>query len=39
MSAQPEFNEKSKEALDMFPQLEIPHTLAAGPGPGNTDCV
>ena len=21
----------------MFPQLEIPHTLAAGPGPGNTD--
>jgi alanine-glyoxylate transaminase/serine-glyoxylate transaminase/serine-pyruvate transaminase len=37
MSAQPEFNEKSKEALDMFPQLEIPHTLAAGPGPGNTD--
>ena len=37
MSAQPEFNEKSTEALDMFPQLEIPHTLAAGPGPGNTD--
>lgn len=21
----------------IFPQLEIPHTLAAGPGPGNTD--
>lgn len=21
----------------MYPQLEIPHTLAAGPGPGNTD--
>jgi alanine-glyoxylate transaminase/serine-glyoxylate transaminase/serine-pyruvate transaminase len=37
MSAQPEFNQKSTEALDMFPQLEIPHTLAAGPGPGNTD--
>ena len=37
MSAQPEFNEKSTEVLDMFPQLEIPHTLAAGPGPGNTD--
>jgi aspartate aminotransferase-like enzyme len=37
MSAQPEFNEKVTEVLDMFPQLEIPHTLAAGPGPGNTD--
>ena len=37
MSAQAEFNEKSTEVLDMFPQLEIPHTLAAGPGPGNTD--
>jgi len=37
MSAQPEFNQKSTEVLDMFPQLEIPHTLAAGPGPGNTD--
>ena len=37
MSARPEFNEKSTEVLDMFPQLEIPHTLAAGPGPGNTD--
>jgi len=37
MSAQPEFNDKSAEGLDMFPQLEIPHTLAAGPGPGNTD--
>ena len=37
MSAQPKFNEKSAEGLDMFPQLEIPHTLAAGPGPGNTD--
>lgn len=37
MSAQPEFNEKSTGASTMFPQLEIPHTLAAGPGPGNTD--
>ncbi len=37
MSAQPEFNQKSAEGLEMFPQLEIPHTLAAGPGPGNTD--
>ena len=37
MSAQPEFNQKSTEVLSMFPQLEIPHTLAAGPGPGNTD--
>ena len=24
-------------AQTIFPQLEIPHTLAAGPGPGNTD--
>jgi alanine-glyoxylate transaminase/serine-glyoxylate transaminase/serine-pyruvate transaminase len=23
--------------VTIFPQLEIPHTLAAGPGPGNTD--
>lgn len=22
---------------EIFPQLDIPHTLAAGPGPGNTD--
>jgi len=27
----------SEEATDMFPKLEIPDTLAAGPGPGNTD--
>jgi alanine-glyoxylate transaminase/serine-glyoxylate transaminase/serine-pyruvate transaminase len=27
----------SKEVIEMFPQLEIPETLAAGPGPGNTD--
>ena len=37
MSAQPDFNGKSAEVSEMFPQLEIPHTLAAGPGPGNTD--
>ena len=23
--------------MSMFPKLEIPDTLAAGPGPGNTD--
>jgi len=27
----------SEGAADMFPKLEIPNTLAAGPGPGNTD--
>jgi len=37
MSAQPEFNANASEASSMFPQLEIPNTLAAGPGPGNTD--
>ncbi|MCP5001654.1 MAG: aminotransferase [Hyphomicrobiales bacterium] len=37
MSAQLDFTENPAEALAMFPQLEIPHTLAAGPGPGNTD--
>jgi aspartate aminotransferase-like enzyme len=37
MSAQPDFNENASEASAMFPQLEIPDTLAAGPGPGNTD--
>lgn len=37
MSAQPDFKEKTAEGLDVFPQLEIPETLAAGPGPGNTD--
>ncbi len=36
MSAQPDFNDTSAEA-SVFPQLEIPDTLAAGPGPGNTD--
>ncbi len=37
MSAQLDFTENPAEASAMFPQLEIPHTLAAGPGPGNTD--
>ena len=37
MSAQPDFSQNPAEASTMFPQLEIPHTLAAGPGPGNTD--
>jgi len=37
MSAQPDLKQKSAEDNEMFPQLEIPHTLAAGPGPGNTD--
>lgn len=37
MSAQPDFNQKKAEGHEMFPQLEIPETLAAGPGPGNTD--
>ena len=37
MSAQLDFNANPAEASAMFPQLEIPHTLAAGPGPGNTD--
>jgi len=27
----------SEEEFNMFPKLEIPPTLAAGPGPGNTD--
>ncbi|MCZ6487370.1 MAG: aminotransferase, partial [Gammaproteobacteria bacterium] len=26
-----------KRRFKMYPALEIPHTLAAGPGPGNTD--
>jgi alanine-glyoxylate transaminase/serine-glyoxylate transaminase/serine-pyruvate transaminase len=28
---------KSGSLVTIFPTLEIPHTLAAGPGPGNTD--
>ena len=35
MSAQPDFN--ATQEASMFPKLEIPQTLAAGPGPGNTD--
>lgn len=27
----------AEEEFAVYPQLEIPHTLAAGPGPGNTD--
>ena len=37
MSAQPDFKGKTAEGYDIYPQLEIPETLAAGPGPGNTD--
>lgn len=37
MSAQPDFTDNQEGGSAMFPQLEIPHTLAAGPGPGNTD--
>ena len=37
MSAQIDSNDKSAPVGAMFPQLEIPETLAAGPGPGNTD--
>jgi aspartate aminotransferase-like enzyme len=37
MSQQANLNYLSEEDLEMFPKLEIPHTLAAGPGPGNTD--
>ena len=36
MSAQPNL-EAVKEEASMYPKLEIPNTLAAGPGPGNTD--
>ena len=37
MSAQIDSNDKSAPVGATFPQLEIPETLAAGPGPGNTD--
>lgn len=37
MSAQPDFNQNQAGASAIFPRLEIPDTLAAGPGPGNTD--
>ncbi len=37
MAAQPDFKVSTSEGYEIFPQLEIPETLAAGPGPGNTD--
>ena len=37
MSTQPIIDYQSEGDSEIFPQLEIPHTLAAGPGPGNTD--
>lgn len=37
MSAQLDFNDSPSGQSVNFPQLEIPDTLAAGPGPGNTD--
>ncbi len=37
MSAQPELNYPSEGGFAIPPHLEIPDTLAAGPGPGNTD--
>jgi aspartate aminotransferase-like enzyme len=37
MSAQPELKDNPEEVTQMFAKLEIPDTLAAGPGPGNTD--
>ena len=37
MAAQPDFKETTPAGHEVFPQLEIPETLAAGPGPGNTD--
>jgi len=37
MSAQLDFNQKPSGGREIYPQLIIPHTLAAGPGPGNTD--
>ncbi len=37
MAAQPDFKLSTSEGYEIYPQLEIPETLAAGPGPGNTD--
>ena len=37
MSRQANLNHTTEEDFAVFPQLEIPDTLAAGPGPGNTD--
>ncbi len=36
MSSQSNLQQQTEDDI-IFPQLEIPHTLAAGPGPGNTD--
>jgi aspartate aminotransferase-like enzyme len=37
MSPQSNLKYESEEVFEVYPQLEIPDTLAAGPGPGNTD--
>jgi alanine-glyoxylate transaminase/serine-glyoxylate transaminase/serine-pyruvate transaminase len=37
MAPQTNLKYSAEEAFETFPQLEIPETLAAGPGPGNTD--
>ena len=37
MTQQANVKSPSEEDYQMFPKLEIPQTLAAGPGPGNTD--
>ena len=37
MTQQANVKVQSEEESNMFPKLEIPQTLAAGPGPGNTD--
>ncbi len=37
MSAQSNLMYQSDAGFEAYPQLEIPNTLAAGPGPGNTD--
>jgi len=37
MTPQSNLNYKAEEVFAMYPRLEIPDTLAAGPGPGNTD--
>ena len=37
MSAQADFKPITVTGHEIFPRLDIPDTLAAGPGPGNTD--
>ncbi len=37
MNPQTNLNYQAEEVFEIYPRLEIPHTLAAGPGPGNTD--